>query len=189
MDDFTQYNGRFAPKQNTPLSPSEVCKTTLFHLCLCVEMTVSFFSNVPAAYFMLEKQKIVSSNRRTQKSRMVETTNDSGQKGPPEHKVEEKVATRESEMVSRASRAVSPLAAIKGAPPRSPQGASLVITSAGHSQSNSSHAYLRLEQWKGGLRASWRKTDPQEKSLESRGWRNRSPPQRSCINRHRGSLC
>lgn len=30
-------------------------------------MTVSFFSNVPAAYFMLEKQKIVSSNRRTQK--------------------------------------------------------------------------------------------------------------------------
>lgn len=137
----------------------------------------------------IEKQKIVSSNRRTQKSRMVETTNDSGQKGPPEHKIEEKVATRESEMVSRASRAVSPLAAIKGVPPRSPQGASLVITSAGHSQSNSSHAYLRLEQWKGGLRASWRKTDPQEKSLESRGWRNRSPPQRSCINRHRGSLC
>lgn len=97
MDDFTQYNGRLEAEKKHPLC---LHLKTLFHLCLCLETTASFFFLiVPAAFFMLQKQKYdFLKQKNKKKSRVIETTHDSHQKGPPEHKIEENVATRKRGM-------------------------------------------------------------------------------------------
>ncbi len=103
-------------------------------------------------------------------------------------------------VMSKVSRSVSPLAAIKEAPWSSQHVPCLFITSVGHGHSShrrpcsndmQSQAYLLLAGWRGNLRVSWLRTGPRERSLESTGWRSRSPPQRSCRRERqtRGWLC
>lgn len=100
MDDFTQYNGCLPPKQNTPLSPSEVCKTTLFHLYLCFLDDGLIFFWRPCCLFHVTKAKNYflqqKHPKKTKTARMAEMTQ--VKKGHLSTKFKEKVATRESEM-------------------------------------------------------------------------------------------
>lgn len=76
-------------------------------------------------------------------------------------------------LMSKVSWSVRPPAVIKVAPWGSQHAASLFSSMDGQ-------AYLQLAWWRGDLWASCQRTDPQERSLESKDWRNQSPPQRSC---------
>lgn len=97
MGDFAQYNGHLRAEAEHPFVSIWSLQNDTFPFMSLFWDGGLIFSNVPALYFMLQKQKMISSNP-PKKGRMAETTHDSGQKGPPEHKIEEKVATRVCEM-------------------------------------------------------------------------------------------